>query len=189
MAEHWEVINAGGIKIPDTPEHLWEQAVGYFKWCQDNPMVEKRTLLSGKTQGAKIDVEFVRPFTIKGFCLHAGISEKYISDLKDMHPSDSPWVHVMERILYLVYNQNLEGAIVGTYNPIIISKILNVDKDNDKDNDAPPRVEIVDSTSSVIPKSEDEALKNLDFGKVEILKEKTEELKRENSQRETNKDA
>ncbi len=183
MSSHWEVVNTGGRDICTTPQQLWESAVNYFKWCEDNPMMEKRTVLSGKASGGKVEVEFVRPYTIKAFCLHANVSERWISDLKEIHSQNSEWVMVMEKILYIIYNQNLEGAIVGTYNPIIISKLLNVDKENEKSDDRPPRVEIVESINNKISNSEDEILKNLDFGKVEILKEKTEKAKDENSKR------
>lgn len=189
MNNHWEVINAGGQQIINTPKQLWEAVVKYFKWCDDNPIVSKRTLTSGKTQGIKVDVEYVRPYEIKAMCLHCNISERYIKDLKESHAVDSEWVMVMEKILYIIYNQNVEGAIVDLYNPIMVSKLIGLDKDNGSDSDKAPRVEIVDSTTKEIATSENEILENLDYGKVEILKEKAKNLKEQNLEKENIKDA
>lgn len=177
LDEHWKVINSGGRVVSNTPQQLWEQAVEYFKWSDNNPIKAKRTLTSGKTQGEKVTVEFKRPYSIQGFCLHASISERYIKDIKDTHKQDSEWYMVIEKILYIIYTQVLEGAVVDLYNPIMVSKMLNMDKDNG-DQAAAPKVEIVDSTSNHLANSENEVLKNLDFGKVEILKDKLENTDR-----------
>lgn len=173
MNHHWKVINSGGRQIANTPEGLWESATEYFKWCDENPIKAKRTLTSGKTQGEKVEIEYKRPYSIKAFCLHAGISERWIVDIKDSHTKDSEWFLVVEKILYIIYTDNLEGAVVDLYNPIMVSKILNLDK-ADGDVDRPIRVEIINSTASTIPTSENDVISNLDFEKVEILKGKLE---------------
>ena len=83
--EHWKVINSGSRVVSNTPEQLWNAAVAYFKWNEENPIKAKRTLTSGKTQGEKVEVEFKRPLSIKAFCLHANISERYLTDIKNTH--------------------------------------------------------------------------------------------------------
>lgn len=176
LDEHWKVINSGGRVISNTPKQLWEQAVDYFKWCDENPIKAKQTLKSGKEASKQMEVEYKRPYTIKAFCLHAGISERYITDIKNSHALDSEWVMVMEKILYIIYNQNLEGGLVNLYNPIMVSKVLNLDKEPG-DNEKPPRVEIVEPEGKKsLANSENEVLKKLDFGKVEELKDKLENL-------------
>lgn len=171
--EHWKVLSAGGRQVSNTPQELWEAAITYFKWCDDNPITAKRTLTSGKTQGEKITIEYKRPYSIKGMCLHCNISERYINDIKQTNQPESEWYVIMEKILMIIYTQNLEGAIVDLYNPIMVSKVLNMDQPSD-DNNKPIRVEIVHAVSNELSNSENEVLKKLDFGKVEILKEKIE---------------
>lgn len=175
--QHWKKLINGATVISTTPEQLWQQAIEYFKWNDENPIKAKRTLTSGKTQGEKITVEFNRPYTVKAFCLHAGISERWINDIKESHDKSSDWYTVMERILTIIYTQILEGGLVDLYNPIMVSKVLNMDK-QDGETDKPPRVEIVDSRQNTLSNSEDEVLKKLDFGKVEIIKEKSENYQR-----------
>lgn len=176
--EHWKVVASGGVMIANTPEQLWKQAETYFKWCDENPIKAKRTLTSGKTQGDKVTVEFVRPYTIKGFCLHANISERYIKDISETHAKDSEMYLVMEKILYIIYNQVLEGALVDLYNPVMASKLLNMDKDSG-DETKRTTVTIIDSISTQLHSSEASVISNLDFDKVESLKAKIENVESE----------
>lgn len=176
--EHWKVINSGGRQVSNTPEQLWEAAIDYFRWCDNNPITAKRTLTSGKTQGQKITIEHTRPYSIMGLCLHCSISERYLEDIKNTK-NGSVWYDTVEKILYIIYTQNLEGAIVDLYNPMMVSKILNMDK-KESFTDKPVQIEIVDSRSTTLANTENEVLQKLDYGKVEILKEKVENLKREN---------
>lgn len=171
--QHWQVVNAGGQAISNTPKQLWEAAIDYFKWCDNNPIEAKRTLTSGKTQGQKVTSEYTRPYSIKGMCLHCNISERYLDDIRQTNAKDSEWYNIIEKILMIIYTQNLEGAIVDLYNPIMVSKVLNMDKAPEI-GDSTVKVEIVDSRSNTLANSENEVLKKLDFGKVEILKDKLE---------------
>lgn len=176
--EHWKVINAGGRQISSTPEQLWKQAVDYFKWCDENPITSKRTLTSGKTQGEKVTVEYKRPYSIKAMCLHCNISERYITDIQDTHSKDSEYYVIMEKILMIIYTQNLEGAIVDIYNPIMVSKILNMDKGTN-DEVKKIQVEVITNTPK-LENSENEVLKKLSSEKVQILNDKAENPHRQN---------
>lgn len=172
-SEHWKVINAGGREISNTPQQLWESAVEYFKWTDSNPITSKRTLTSGKTQGKKVQVEHRRPYSIKALCLHCNISERYIDDIRLSHDKDSEWYIIMEKILMIIYTQNLEGALVDIYNPLMVSKLLNMDK-GESEKPVTVRVEVVDSNSKVLANSENEVLEKLDLEKVNNLKSKIE---------------
>lgn len=174
-SEHWKVINSGGRQVSNTPQQLWEQAVEYFRWCDENPIKAKRTLTSGKTQGEKVTVEFVRPYTIKAMCLHCNISERYLKDIQDAGDKGNEWYYVVEKILTIIYTQNLEGAIVDMYNPIMVSKVLNLDKPGENES-KPVRIEIINNSDKKLATSENEILKNLDSEKVNILKDKSENL-------------
>lgn len=174
MNEHWRVIAAGGIVIALTPEQLWANAVKYFEWCENNPITAKKTMQTGKTQGQKMEMEYKRPYTIEAFCLQSGITKRFFEDIKGMYGVDSPWYHVAEKILSVIYTQNLEGAIVDLFNPIVISKILNLDKPSD-DTLRTIRVEVVDTRKGDLATSENEILKNLDFNTIQEFKSKLSE--------------
>lgn len=171
--QHWMKVASGSQVINQTPEQLWQNAVDYFRWSDDNPIKAKRTLQSGKEAGQKVGVEFNRPYSIKALCLHIGVSEKWIRDISETHAKDSPWYITMERILMVIYTQNLEGAVVDLYNPVIISKILNLDTKQEVENQT-VRVEIVNTGITSLPNSENEILEKLDFGKAELVMQKAE---------------
>ena len=169
--EHWQVISRGGRVISVTPQGLWEDAVSYFKWCGEQPIRAQKTLQSGKEAGKKVDIELKRPFTIEGFCLHAGITKRWLMDIKSMHGEQSEWYMIAEKIITVIYTQNLEGALVDLFNPIVISKILNLDKPKE-DESRPVRVEIIDTGKNNLPTNEKDILDNLDFDMVEKFKDK-----------------
>lgn len=169
--ELWQVVNNGATQISVTPEQLWRSACDYFQWVDEHPIITRRTIQVGKDAGKKYEVEYKRPYSISGLCLHCGFSERYIIDINDTHDKESMWFRTMEKIVLIIGNQNLDGAMVDLYNPLIVSKVLKLDKLGDA-NDKPSRVEIVDSTSNKLARSETEVLEQLDFEKVELLKEK-----------------
>lgn len=171
--DHWKVIAGGGVTISTTPEQLWAQICAYFKWVEDNPIKTKRTLTSGKEAGKEVTISYQRPYTVKAMCLHCGISEKYIKDIIETSAKESGYYQVLEKTMMLIYNQNLEGGLVDIFNPIMVSKVLNMDKPSNQD-DKPVRVEIVNSEVNKLSNSENDILKNLDYGKVESLKNKLE---------------
>lgn len=172
MDEHWKIVNSGATTISNTPEQLWEAAIDYFRWCDENPIKAKKTIASGKVGGSKVEVEFKRPYTIEGLCLHTGMSRRYIDDLKQGSDKNNLWFQTMEKILYVIYTDNLEGALVDLYNPIMVSKVLGMDKTDKQDDDRPVKVEILDSRSQNLAISENEVLEKLDFGKVKSLENK-----------------
>lgn len=174
MNEHWKILALGGVEIASTPGQMWEQALAYFEFCDGNPIENKETLKTGKTQGQVANKEKRRPYTVKGLCLHLGISEQYLREMGQQHGTDSMWFKVAEKILSVIYVQNLEGAIVEDFNPQIISKVLNLDKPSEEDS-KPVRVEIVDTRKRELPTDEKSILDNLDFNLVQSFKSKLSE--------------
>ena len=96
--------------------------------------------------------------------------------IESTYAKDSEYYLIMEKILMIIYTQNLEGAIADIYNPIMVSKVLKMDAPSDPST-GPVKVEIVHSTSK-LSNSENEVLKKLDSEKLEILEDKSENLKR-----------
>lgn len=159
MANHWERVNSGSIVVSNTPEGLWEAACRYFKSCDDDPIFTKALAKSGNMAGSTFKQEHIRPYTVKGFCLHAGIQEEYLRDLRSSKDKDSLYYLVVSRILYTIHTQNTELAILGIYNPIFTAKLLNMDQD-----DVPVdkvRIEIV-TGQPALSESENEVLEKLD---------------------------
>lgn len=163
--EQWEVLNNGRIVVSSDPIGLWNQATDYFKWCKENPIIIKRMIYSGKKGGEHVEEEKPRAFTIKGLCMHCGITEEYLRDIMDMKDTSSLYYQIVNRILYVIHTQNLEYAMVDIFNPILTAKILNLEK-GDTGNDKAPVVKIVGGDDlPELATSENEVLEKLEFGK------------------------
>lgn len=175
--EHWKVVNMGATVVSTTPQQLWEAAIDYFQWVDNHPITYNRVLTSGKDAGKKISIEAKRPYNIKAFCLHCCISEKWIDDIKNTQAKDSDWYMVIEKVLMIIYTDNLEGALVDLYNSLMTSKVLKMDQPNQL-SDEPVKVTIVDSRSNELSNSENEILQKLDYGKLDQLNEKIENTQR-----------
>lgn len=175
MNEHWKVIDAGDTDRPIiSPSDMLERAFEYFRWMDGNPIENKDTLKSGKTQGASVMREKRRPYLVKGLCLHLGISERYLMEMGQMYGHESPWYKVADKLLNIIYVQNLEGAIVEDFNPTIISRLLNLDKPGEEES-KPVRVEVIDTRQKELPTSENEILQNLNFDLVQTFRNKVAE--------------
>ena len=130
MEHNWEVVNGGDIVISNTPKELWDGACRYFAWCDMNPIVRKITLRAGKEAGRKVEEETQRPYTIKGLCLHCGIMEEYLREMRNLADKANLYYIVASKIMYVIYDQHQTLATVGVYNPIFTAKVLNMDNED-----------------------------------------------------------
>lgn len=161
MANHWELLSKGDVVVSNTPEGLWQQACEYFLWCDDHPIKAKKTLTSGKEAGTRVKLEMTRPYTVKGLCIHCGIVEEYLKDLRNSKAKDSLYYIVVSRILYIIYVQNVENATVGLFNPIFTAKMLNIGQDDSQAGSI--KVELISKGIPALSKSENEVLEKIDF--------------------------
>ena len=166
MSSHWAVVNKGAVVVSNSPQQLWDSAVAYFHWCDENPIKSKKVVPTGKEAGREYTVNLTRPYTIKGLCLHCGILQEYMADLRNSKDKDSMWYIVVSRIMYIIYTQNQEMAMVGEFNQAITGKILGIDKE-----DAAPvssiKVQIVEGLPP-LSNSENEVLEKLVLENGEI---------------------
>lgn len=133
--KYWEFRDKHGRDHKYKPEGLWEEAVKYFVWVQDNPLWESVVIAKGITVDTGKKDEFDKPIkkivhtiavpkmramTIVGFCLFADICEKTFANYRD----DKDFVQVVTRIEKTIYAQKFEGAAATLLNPNIIARDL-----------------------------------------------------------------
>ncbi len=117
----WEMRSKHGRdKIFATPNLMWEAAAEFFKWCEDNPIKDPRSFGQRKIQ---------RPFTIQGLVSHFDCNVNYLQQFEDgLKPSekeiDKDFSLIISRIREIIYRQKFENAVIGVYNPLIISRDL-----------------------------------------------------------------
>lgn len=133
----WEIRSKHGRdKIFATPKIMWDAAVEYFKWCDENPLMETvpKVVASGNNQGSEvemIEVPHMRPYTIHGLCLYLHVNTSYFNqfaiELKDKKDKVSKeFSMVISNIRETIYNQQFSGAAAEFLNPNIIARNLGI---------------------------------------------------------------
>lgn len=160
--QHWEIVNQGKNIIQNNAVDLWNNACSYFKLCDENPIITKRTITQGKGSGTRADVEQPRAYSIKALCLHCNITEEYIRDVRDSKNKQDEYYVVITKILYIIYTNNLEQAMVGNFSPVITTKLLNLERE-DKSEGGSITVNVISTGIPELSNSENEILEKLEL--------------------------
>ena len=117
-------------KLIETPEKLWDIFKEYKEYIITNPRTIEKALQSGKIATEKLRV----PLTMEGFELFVfekGLNSElshYFSN-KDNRYSD--YVAICSRIKKAIRNDQIEGGMVGQYNPSITQRLNNLTEKTD----------------------------------------------------------
>jgi len=114
----WEISarKVGRPPVYNNPDEMWDDALAYFKWAEDNPLWEAKAFAF---QGV-VTVERLakmRAFTMDGFLLHSGLAQSTWYDYK----GKPEFSEVAER--------KFTGAAADLLNANIIARDLGL-KDN-----------------------------------------------------------
>lgn len=102
---------------------MWEAAMEYFKWCDDNPL-KKAELVKYEGLAEQVDVDVRRPYTFTGVCLYLGVHDNYLIQFKNaLKPEEKEFSQVIAMIEKTVANQQIEGAMSGFFNGNIVSRV------------------------------------------------------------------
>jgi hypothetical protein len=152
----WELRSKHGRdRLFETPELLWEAACEYFKWCEDNPLIE----IEQSNKPAKavknddgtyafppnhFELPKMRAFTMAGLCRYLHCNTKYFNDFKDAikikeDDLSKGFSEVITSIYDTLYEQKFTGAAAGFLNANLISRELGLSDSNvlKGDKDAP----------------------------------------------------
>lgn len=108
----------GRDKIFSDPELLWDASCEYFKWCEENPLIE----IDFKGKDAdRVEIPKMRAFTWEGLELFLDIHS-----LRDYKTNENykDFSQVITRIEKIIYSQKFTGAAAGFLNPNIIARDL-----------------------------------------------------------------
>lgn len=124
--EFWKFRSKHGRnKLFDSPELLWEEAVKYFQWCVDNPLIEVD--FRGK-DAVEVYLPKMQAFTWAGLEYYLDMDLRRYRDALNgsLHSGGShdDFVQVLVRINNVIYNQKFTGAAAGLLNPNIIARDL-----------------------------------------------------------------
>jgi hypothetical protein len=106
------------------PETMWRAFVEYVQLCKENPWtkIEYKTTKRGLV---KVEIPTAQPITMIGFAGYCGVWEQYFRDFKNSvtYASNSDFARVINEITNLTKNQNINGALTGTFNANLTSRL------------------------------------------------------------------
>lgn len=110
----------GRDKLFSSPDILMSEAVKYFQWCDENPLLEEKAF---HTSGiiTKTTLAKMRAYTWTGLELYLKIYS--LRDYKT-NPKYEAFSQVIREIERIIYTQKFEGAAADLLNPNIIARDL-----------------------------------------------------------------
>lgn len=124
----WQLVMASKDIVSSTPEQLFKNGMDYFAWSDNNPIETKKRIMNGKQAGESTVIEHPRPYTVKAMCLFCNVTEEYLIDCRNTRDKTNEYYVVATKLMYLIYAQNMEMAMLDIFNPIFTAKVLNIEK-------------------------------------------------------------
>lgn len=143
-------LTHGRGKIFETPDDLWNAAVDYFEWVEQNPLWETKVT---HHQGVPVDlpVAKMRAMSLSGLRVHLGIGHQTWLNYEKLE-THKEFHETVAKIKDVIWAQKFEGSAADLLNASIIYRELGlVEK---KENE----VKVTDTT----PRSIDEFYKDDD---------------------------
>ncbi len=125
--QFWKLRSKHGRNnIFKSPDELWNGALDYFKYIDENPIEVE------DNKGTKNvnKVKLIRPYTKHGLAIHLGIHPETLDNYK----AKKDFFEVVRNIELIIYNQKFEGAVIGIFKENIIVRELGLaEKSESKD--------------------------------------------------------
>jgi len=117
--QFWLARSSHGPDFKYDKETLWEAACEYFQWCEDNPLMEDKSIVS---QGAPVshEVAKLRPYTLVGLYVFIDITDQTWLNYRQ----NKDLLGITKKIDHIIYNQKFSGASAGFFNANIIARDL-----------------------------------------------------------------
>lgn len=126
------VLKRGVRPIITDAFDLWEKAIAYFNWCDNNPL-SKSELVKHQGDAEEFSVTLGRPYSMDALTIFIGVSGAYFrgrkATLTDKEADNTATteelelldtIHLIESV---VRNQRFDGAAVGIFKENLISRV------------------------------------------------------------------
>lgn len=114
-----------GTKNIETPERFWELFKEYEEYTRTNPRYKYELDKIGNVNAVPLRV----PLTIEGFEMYC-FNQNVVSDLShyfcNLDNRYTDYVAICTRVRKAVRNDQIEGGMVGQYNPSITQRLNNL---------------------------------------------------------------
>lgn len=123
--QFWKLrAKSGRDLIFSTPEILWDSCVEYFEATDKRKWI--KTEFNGK-DATECHVPTETPYTWTGLFLFLDCSHQTWKD----YESRKDFIEICTRVRNIIYTQKFEGATVGAFNAVIISRDLGLKESQD----------------------------------------------------------
>ncbi len=141
---------AGHPRNVETPEKMWELFEEYKTLTKQSPRY--RTQFVGR-DGVMVKEPLERPLTMEGFecfCVEkVGYVHQYFVNQDDMYKE---YLNICSRIKKEIRKDQIEGGMVGQYNPSITQRLNNlVEKTDNKNENLNMNVEVTMDLGDIKP--------------------------------------
>jgi len=122
--QFWKMVKdpTGRPKMFETPQELWDAAVGYFEWVEANPLEEEK-LFHFQGEVVRANTTKMRAMTLQAFYLFAGIDRSTFENY-DSKEGYEEFFSITTRIRETIKEQKFTGAAAELLNPNIIARDL-----------------------------------------------------------------
>lgn len=135
----------GNTKYIESPEKMWELFEAYVKNVKENP--RKKHTFVGKDGVSDYEL-LERPLTMEGFEIFVAEIDGMPMDLGDYFGNKdgrySEYTAICSRIRKAIRRDQIEGGMVGQYNPSITQRLNGLAEKQQIDVKAEPRVFNID---------------------------------------------
>ena len=128
--KYWQMRSKDGKEPKYKPDQLWDNAVKYFEWINDNPLWEEQ-LFAYQGTITRERVAKMRAMTYEGLQLFLEIS--HVTWLNYKKKKD--YLTIIYAIEKIIYEQKFTGAAATLLNPNIIARDLGLRDDQKIDSD------------------------------------------------------
>lgn len=129
LYKHIKFNESGGRpRAFNSAGEMWDKAVSYFEWCEQNPLSETKLF---NFQGEVLDgeVPHLRAMTQTGLCAYLNIGLSTFKDYKNK-PEFSAIIEAIEQVMY---EQKFTGAASGMLKENLIARDIGlIDKEVEK---------------------------------------------------------
>jgi len=107
----------------ETPEDMLREGLDYFEYAINNPYEKKEVVKSGNMAGQEISVKLPQPFTLRGLCLHMGITLQTFNNYAHKE-ENKDFFEVASTLRGICEEQALKGAVMGDYNANLVQRLV-----------------------------------------------------------------
>lgn len=130
MEKLYEKVRIGRPPTFPTAADLWEKALEYFAWCDDNPVKisvkEKKRNSQKNGTGDENQFESVpKPYTLDGLCLWCNILVPWATFKRDQlkRQGGEDFSIVLNACEKCVRDQQVTGAMIGLYSERLTARL------------------------------------------------------------------